>query len=192
MKKTLALILALCALLSLCACSSSSGSSQPETYIPDGEIEVTIAEPETEEDATELGSKTFSFDSFSITLTDNFEEYESEDVDYAVLSDNIGMAVVKEDFASLAQYGIDANTFSAYDYALAAMESVGTYGEVLQAGGYEYFTYDENLTGTDFTYYSAVFKGSDAFWRVSFYTYSNLFDIMIPSFEHWCSSVVVA
>lgn len=192
MKKALALILALCALLSLCACSSSSGNSQPDTYVPDGEIEVTIAEPETVEDVSELSSKTFSFDGFSITLTDDFEEYESEDVDYAVLSDNVGMAVVKEDFASLAQYGIDANAFSAYDYAVSAMESVGTYGEVLQAGGYEYFTYDENVTGTDFTYYSAVFKGSDAFWRVSFYTYSNLFDIMIPSFEHWCSSVVVA
>ncbi len=192
MKKALALILALCALLSLCACSSSSGSSQPETYVPDGEIEVTIPEPETAEDAAELGSKTFSFDGFSITLTDDFEEYESEDVDYAVLSDNVGMAVVKEDFATLAQYGIDANAFSSYDYAVSAMESVGTYGEVLQADGYEYFTYDENVTGTDFTYYSAVFKGSDAFWRVSFYTYSNLFDIMIPSFEHWCSSVMVA
>lgn len=197
MNKLISLILAVCALLGLCACGGASESSEPERLEVADVGEVTIAEPEstaeeTTESAAELGSKTFTFDELTITLTDDFEEYETEDVDYALLADNIGVAVVKEEFTVLDEYGIEADAFSAYDYAVAAQESVGTDSNIFSADGYEYFIYDKNVTGMDFTYYSAVFKGSNAFWRVSFYTYSNLFDSLTPSFERWCASIVVA
>lgn len=197
MKKILCLTLAACACLGLCACGGVSEISEPERLEVADVGEVTIAEPEiiaeeTTESAAELGSKTFTFDELTITLTDDFEEYETEDMDYALLADNIGVAVVKEEFTVLDEYGIEADVFSAYDYAVAAQESVGTDGEIFSADGYEYFVYDKNVSGMDFTYYSAVFKGSNAFWRVSFYTYSNLFDSLTPSFERWCASIVVA
>lgn len=138
------------------------------------------------EEIVPVVEKVFTVDDLSITLTDEFEVYDLDSVYYALLSDNVGIAFIKETFSSFTDAGINPDEVTLADYAEGSISANGlTDSVVMEKDGITYFTF---AVGS-YAYYSCVFKGADAFWRLNIYTYTSDFDDMLPQFEQWAASV---
>lgn len=138
------------------------------------------------EEVVPVVEKVFTVDNLSITLTDAFEVYETTDIYYAIISSNIGIAFIKEDFSTFTDLGLNPDEITLADYAEGSISANElSDSEVLEKDGITYFTFE----ATGYKYYSCVFKGPDAFWRINIYTYADNFNDMLPQFEQWAASV---
>lgn len=130
--------------------------------------------------------KVYTIDDLTITLTDDFEEYDVEQGDYALVSDRVGIVFFKEEYTKFTDAGMDLNEFTLTQFAQAVI-SVNELGdiEVQEKDGITYFIVEID----SFKYYICVFQGTDAYWRINFYTYTESFEEMLPQFEQWASGV---
>lgn len=138
------------------------------------------------EEVLPVAEKDYTIDDLTITLTDDLEEYEVQQGDYALVSDTVGIVFFKEEFSTFSDAGMDLNEFTLTQFAQAVI-SVNELGdiEVQEKDGITYFIVEIG----SFKYYICVFQGTDAYWRINFYTYTENFEEMLPQFEQWASSV---
>ena len=139
----------------------------------------------------EAPEKTFTYDSFSITLTKAFsadEDFETFDVCYD--SKTVAVFVEKLPFADEA--GLDEvsiSEFAAYQYDYLKDD---TSAPLAIESGIYYMNY--NGTGddnTEYTFCVSFHKGDDAFWVVQMTCDSKDYEEYKPYFLNWMKTVDV-
>jgi hypothetical protein len=110
--------------------------------------------------------KEFGTQGIRLTLTDDYIDYEAEGYTAVYIStEDFSMAIIlKEYFADFAAFAMDANAMTLTDYAQLVISVGGLDSMVNERNGVTYFTYSTDTH----SYFSTVFKGTDAFWLVQF------------------------
>lgn len=138
------------------------------------------------EEIVPIDESVTTVDDLSITLPSGFQEFEAESARYAILSDTAGIVFFKKDFSVLTDADINPDDFTLEQFAQAVISSNNLEGiETEETGDFKHF----NAEVGSFKYYICVFRGTDAFWQVNFYTYTEKFDEMLPQFEQWAASI---
>lgn len=164
MKRAAALLLVLCCLFSLMGCSAK------KVY--------------------EADAKTFTNDGLQIELTESFrakEDYEGYTVCYD--SAEVAVFVLKEAF-TLAEgsESLSLEEYAGYVYEANASKNPDDVTTVDGLTCMEY-TFDNN--GSEYSYFCAMFKGSDAFWLVQFVCMDTIYEEYKPYFIEWAKTVKV-
>lgn len=132
--------------------------------------------------------KDFRCGDLEIELNDGFEEKTSEKHDGYYLSKTMGVYV-------------DEWKFDDFDDAEAAAEmteqefaekivELGEYrAKVKREKGLITFSYEEELGGNDYTFYSVAIKSDEAFWLVTFFTRSEAFEDQLDTIRDYAWSV---
>ena len=167
MKKLLSSILVLCAVLSLVSCS--------------------ILGP-----VHSAAPAEFSSNGMTITLTEKFRETSYSGYTVCYDSSEAAVFVLKESFSL--QAGLKDETLDWYADLVRQNNSSKSPSEIAKADGlvsmeYEFYNAQEDVT---YQYYTAMYKGSDAFWLVQFACKKELYNEYRPHFIKWAQSVDVS
>ncbi len=135
---------------------------------------------------------TYTKDSFSITMDDQFYEKEMLAYTYYLESPDAIMTALKEEFTLFEQIGLSASDISLKDYAeLVILANSADTSDVTEEDGLTYFTYQAEATGKTFYYMCFVYKGTDAFWSVNLACLADAKDDFTPTFMEWAKTVTV-
>ena len=119
-----------------------------------------------------------------------YEKTEGMTMFYA--SDTCMMSGVKETFEEYKAAGVDAAAMSMEDYAALIQQANGLEAAfTLDANGNYVMTYNKDVGGKAFFYYTTLRKGTTAFWVVSFACMEQDREAFMPEFELWANSIVV-
>lgn len=135
--------------------------------------------------------KTYSDSGFTITMEEGFYKKDYIGATFYYESQNAGISVIKEYFEDLSSLEINENT-SLEEYA----ELVSYVNE--KDNEYQklndqimYYTYDDTISGKNYSYMTAVTKGSTAFWIINLFCEEDNKDTYFPKFEQWLKTVEV-
>ncbi|MGM9647055.1 MAG: hypothetical protein ACI3YH_02855 [Eubacteriales bacterium] len=137
--------------------------------------------------------KTFTKNSFSITLNEDFYEKDYISFDLYLESQEVIVAVTRESFSLLQQAGI-ATDISLKDYGELSIlynEFDGEKPSVVEEDGLTYFTYEATEDGDEFFYACYLFKGTDAYYMVNMFCFADKQDEFLPKFHEWAKTVSV-
>ena len=140
--------------------------------------------------------KVFTYDEFSITLTDEFHESEYEGYTTIYDSSKCAVFVLEEDIAQLVDAGALEKDASLEDYCHLLIDVNGL-GEEFKPETYEdlmYFSYNwlNPETNKNYTYVSFVYETEDSFWLVQFtYPEEDASEIE-PTVLEWAKSVTLS
>lgn len=131
--------------------------------------------------------KTFTKSGMSITLTDKF--YEKDVVNYTATygSTDVAIMALKEEFSLLE--GLE--NLSLEDYAQLVIENNKKDISVEKKDGLTYFLYEAEANGKTYSYFSCVYKGTDAFWLIQFSTVADQYEKKSDQLITWAKSVTV-
>lgn len=137
--------------------------------------------------------KEFTCGNMSITLTDGFREARVNGYATAFESADSTIYVIKEAFADLTeeQAALDVAAYGdlfRFNNATRSPAVLSTENELVSTE----YTFADEETGVTYKYFTAFFKGSDAFWAVEFACEESLFADYKACFVRWAQSVVVA
>lgn len=129
--------------------------------------------------------QTFQKDGITLTLTDRFEEQESQmGFDAYYTSDFCGVMVLKEEFTL--EEGLEDQSLS--EYIESVIRNNGhTDIEPQSKEGLTYYIKDSQ----GLRYYSFCYKGSDAFWIVQFGCYQSDLSLMEEQIFFWARAVEI-
>ena len=145
------------------------------------------------ESALNPAEKTFTKDSFSITLNEDFYEKEYISFDYYLESQEVIVAVTKESFSLLQDAGIATN-ISLKEYGELSIlynEFDGDKPSVVEEDGLTYFTYESTQDGDEFFYTCYLFKGTDAYYMINMMCFADKQDEFLPKFHDWAKTISV-
>lgn len=109
--------------------------------------------------------KTFDKNDFKITLTNEFIEGKKAKINYFFKSNDVGVAILKEEFENLKISNLDKDsTLEDYRDLIANQNSEDI--KIKKEKNFYYFSY----TNESYYYLTAMYKGKDAFWLVNFFT----------------------
>jgi hypothetical protein len=133
----------------------------------------------------------FSKAGLTITLTQDFHEKDvvSQTATYA--SSKYIVLTLKEEFKILEQSNISTD-ISLKEYAEDIIANNSLDATVEGNESRPYFIYSRQASGKDITYLATVFKGSDAFWIVTFACDSKNFASSQAQFMKWADTVKVS
>lgn len=140
---------------------------------------------------SEVAEKTYSNSGFTITMEDGFYEKDLITATFYYESQNAGVAVIKEYFEDLSSLEIGSES-SLEDYAelISYINEFDNQYEKLN-DQIMYYTYDKTISGKDYSYMTAVTKGSNAFWVINLFCEEKNKDTYFPKFEKWLKTVEV-
>ena len=134
-------------------------------------------------------AKTFTSNGMSITLTNAFKENTYEGYTVCYESKDAAVFVLKEAF-SLQE---DMSEMSLDDYAklVYSANASKSPSEISKEDGLTFIEYDfhseeENQT---YSYFTTMFKGTDAFWIVQFISKKEAYDAKRQNFVDWAKTV---
>ncbi len=133
--------------------------------------------------------KSFSCEGMSILLTDEFFESDMESSYTAVYdSENVAVFALKEDFSLIE--GAEDYSIEKYGEAVLTNNTL-TDTQLNEKDGLTYFTYEAANPETDieYSYYSFVFKGTDAFWLIQFATLSEKEEAYSSQIFEWAKTI---
>ena len=200
MKKHIALFLALALVFCCAACSNAPADASPspseevsplpvETVSPSPESEDASPSPSATQDVEE--SPQVSSSPLTISLPDSFVQEEYEGASCYYISDDALFLAMEEPFDTLESAGLTSNS-PLEEYAQAVISINGVDSQVgTDAKGNVYFTYDETVSGYDYSYYAVVKKGTSSFWLCQFACLAEDADSMFGSFAEWGSTIIV-
>ena len=184
MKRVLSILLALLLVFSLTSCSLGKKKTAADP-VPAAESpqNTPVEEPVAD------NAKVFSCEELRITLTDEFQEESGIDYYTAVFdTDEEVVFILREDKSYFDEISLD-------DYAemvVKANEGVGHVIEKLHKKDgiplFEY-EYDNESTGSTFSYYTTMFESDDAFWLVQFTCYAAEYKEHVETFHKYARSV---
>jgi uncharacterized membrane protein YgcG len=139
---------------------------------------------------SEPKDKEFSKAGMTITLTDDF--LDKDMVAYAAYyeSPTALVCVTKEDFSIFEQAGISTD-ISLAEYADLVMEANKHDTAFKEKDGLTCFEFDSAKSGHNYSYFVAVFRGSDAYWVVQFGCDAESYNALSEDFIKWAKSVKV-
>ncbi len=136
--------------------------------------------------------KTFTAEEMEITLTDSFEEVETEGFLASYFTDDIGVLVLKESVEDLEGLGIETLD----DYGELALQANGLDSSIQlqELEGITYFEYEayDETSDEDFYYFVPIYKSADAYWILQFTSYIDDADYFADDFFLWAESVTFA
>lgn len=138
--------------------------------------------------------KTFTADGISLTLTSAFVETDvAEEQGYLVtyVAWEASVFVLKESF-SLAP-GIESNSLSWYASLVRTANADKNPSAVANEDGLtiiEYTFYNEE-EDKEYSYFTSMYKGTDAYWTVQFVCVTDKYEEYRPYFVTWAKSVNV-
>ena len=137
-----------------------------------------------------MGPKTFTKDGISITVKGFFTEQNglNEEYNLILISPDAGVMILKETFDSFASVALDTN-MSVKEYAKIVMSGNSLKGDPTEEDGTTYFTYTEDVDGTEFTYMGFCYRGTDAYWLVQIYCPTEDYMDKKPEMMEWAKSV---
>lgn len=136
--------------------------------------------------------ETFTYEDFSITLTDEFYESAYDGFTATYDSSDCAVFVIEEEF----EYFEDSDVDTLEEYCQLVID-VNEYGDdtaIKTNDGLMFFEYTGTNTQVDleFTYIAFVYEGSDAFWLVQFAIPSEYVQEMSDDVFTWAKSVEIA
>ncbi len=134
----------------------------------------------------------FTAAGLTITLTDAFAEKDHMGFTAIYLSEDLACMTLKEPFTHFENTDYSAESTLAEYASLVwlANELPGTLG-LQETDGLTWFTYDIDVSGTTNRYRTYVFKGSDAFWLVQFYTTADRYEGLSETIHAYAKTIVV-
>ena len=136
--------------------------------------------------------ETFTEDNFKITLTDDFYKKDNLSSTYYYESTDVGVTAIFEDFESLEEVNINSDS-SLEDY-LKVVEYANDEeydSKKSENGKYYYFDYTASVSGKEFYYISAVYKGKTGFWLVTSFCEDKNKDELKPVLLKYLNTVEV-
>lgn len=139
----------------------------------------------------EAQPKTFSAQGMSITLTDEFREFDAENFTVGYETGDVVVLGLKEEFSLME----GAEDYTLEEYGNLVLQSNGM--DDFQLDTVEGVTFFEYLytdpdTNENYQYFSCVYKANDAFWLMQFVTLEENVDIYAEQFLAWAKSVEFA
>ena len=133
--------------------------------------------------------KIFSSHGMSITLPGDFKETDISGYTQCYDGGKAAILTLKEDF-TLAE-GFGDLTLEEYGALVLQSNAQRTPSALQNTDGILWFdyTFTNPENGVTYYYYTTMYKGSDAFWMVQFFTEASLSDIYTPLFQQWAQSV---
>lgn len=140
-------------------------------------------------------NKTFTYEDLSVTLTNKFmdrtllQTQTNYDKFYLCQKPAVGFIVSK-----------NATQFSMFTdekaYAQAIMLSNNVTAEIKEMQDNKnqityYFTYNTEVSGSSFTYFTVIKKGSDAYWLCQFYCFEQEYSSLQNQIMNWAKTIVV-
>ena len=137
-----------------------------------------------------MGPKTFTVDDLSITVEGFFTEQNglNEEYNLILISPDAGVMILKETFEEFEKADLDTD-MSVKEYAEIVMFGNGLSGDPTEEDGMTYFTYTEEVDGTEFTYMGFCYRGTDAYWLVQIYCPTEDYEAKKPEMMEWAKSV---
>ncbi|MCI8331647.1 MAG: hypothetical protein HFE78_02330 [Clostridiales bacterium] len=132
--------------------------------------------------------KEFSKEGFTITLTDAFKEQEIATQTVAYVSTKVSVSALKEEKSAFEDNDLDIDLS---DYADLVIAANNLSAEAEEKDGLLCFTYDNSVSGQNFTYLATVFESSDAFWLVQFGCEKDKYDSFKEDFVKYAKTVKV-
>lgn len=137
-----------------------------------------------------VSDKEYSKAGITITLTDDFYEKEVVSQTAAYFSDKYFVMCLKEEINVLEQYGIYVASLK--EYADIVIDNNLLDVSVQGTDSRPYFVYENQSNGKDFTYLAVLFKGSDAFWMVTFGCETKNYASAEEIFFKWADTVEIS
>lgn len=139
-----------------------------------------------------VSAKEFTSNGMTITLTSAFKEISVEGYTVCYDSKDVAVFVLKESFSVQEGFG----DLSVDDYAklvhtanASKNPSAVTKEGDLTVMEYDFLNQQENQT---YSYYSAMFKGPDAFWLIQFACKEDLYEDKKDTFIEWAKTAKFA
>lgn len=133
----------------------------------------------------------FSKAGMTITLTQDFHEKDVVSQTATYSSSKYIVMSLKEEFQLLEQKSISTD-ISLKEYAEDIIANNSLDVTVEGSESRPYFVYSRQVNGKDFTYLAMVFKGSDAYWMLTFACESKDYASSQKQFMKWADTVKVA
>jgi len=136
--------------------------------------------------------KEFTSNGMTITLTDGFKKTNYEGYTVCYDSKDVAVFVLKESFSL--QEGLSDMSVDDYAELVKSANASKKPSAISKKNGltsmeYKFLNEEENQT---YRYYSAMFKGPDAFWLVQFACKEELYDAKKDTFIEWAKTVEFA
>lgn len=123
-----------------------------------------------------------------MTLTDSFEETESNGYTFTYACEDVVVFGLQEDFSLMEGF----EGYSPEEYGEMVISSSGVDAELQKENDllfFEYQFYNEE-TDTNYSYLVAVYKSYDSFWSISFASAEVDYEFYRPMFLEWAESVM--
>ena len=136
----------------------------------------------------EVQSKTFSEQGMSITLTNEFKEFDAGEFTVGYESKNVAVIALKEEFSLME--GFEDYTLEEYGN-LVLKNNEMDFCELNTAEGLTYFEYlyTDPESEEDYQYFSCVYKAEDSFWLIHFVTLADSLGVYADQMLTWAKSV---
>lgn len=137
-------------------------------------------------------AKEFTSNGMTVTLTDAFQETNYEGYTVCYESKDVAVFVLKESFSIQEGFGdLSLDDYAELVYAANASKNPSAVAKEdgLTVMEYSFLNQQENQT---YSYYSAMFKGTDAFWLVQFACVEDKYEAKRDTFVEWAKTVEFA
>jgi hypothetical protein len=132
----------------------------------------------------------FAKSGLTITLTKDFSEQNVVSQTATYISSKYVVITLKEEFQIFEQNNLSTDiTLKEYAEDIIANNSLDSTVEGNESK--PYFIYNRQVSGKDITYLAMVYKGSDAFWIVTFACESGDYESSQKQFMKWADTVKV-
>ena len=133
--------------------------------------------------------KDFTYQGMTVTLTNRFKEMQYEGYTVCYGSPDVMVIVLKESFSL--QAGLDQMTLDEYAKLVHQANASKSPSEITKHEGFQSMEYDflnekENKT---YSYFSTMFKGTDAFWLIQFACLEKDYEANKDTFLTYANSI---
>ena len=132
--------------------------------------------------------KTFSKAGVEITLTEDFVEKDIVSQTAYFESMKSIVMVLKEEFTLFESVGLSTD-MSMEEYAEIIFTGNNIESVVEEKDSLSTFTYENSVSGKDFTYFATLFRSDDAYWMIQFACETKDFESMSDQFMKWAKTV---
>lgn len=134
-------------------------------------------------------AKTFQVMEMSITLNDQF--YEQDFLGFTAAFSSTDMAVYVTREAKTDFEGTEYEEMTLDEYTRLVMQVNKNDGDFSYRGKYNYFTYEDEVSSQEWSFYSMMFKSSEAYWLVSFGVLKSNHDKFKDKIFEYADSIVI-
>lgn len=132
----------------------------------------------------------FSKAGMTIALTQDFQEKDIVSQTATYLSSKYIVICLKEDFKILEQNNISSD-ISLNEYAEIVISSNSIVTNIEGNESRPYFVYSQQISGKDYKYLAIAFKGSDAYWTVTFVCESKNYESSKEQLLKWADTIKI-